>query len=145
MIKSLRWRLQIWYAALLLSVVAGFGGILYYQTYTNKILEIDAQLIAGVVNLDTALRGFPTFELDGKDPPPRPKEKKGPWPPGPPPFDGNGKDPFRGKDKKGPPPPSREKRLADLGLPRELSGPTDFRRTQEAGVLRDLAARTARS
>ena len=48
MIKSLRWRLQLWYAALLLAVVGGFGGILYYQTYTNKIQEIDAQLVAGV-------------------------------------------------------------------------------------------------
>jgi two-component system, OmpR family, sensor kinase len=124
MIKSLRWRLQIWYTGLLLAVVGGFGGILYYQTYTNKFLEIDAQLIAGVVNLDTALRGFPAFELDGKDPPPWPKEKKGPRP-GPPP-DGNAKEPPRGKDKKGPPPPpSREKRLADLGLPRELAGPAD--------------------
>jgi heavy metal sensor kinase len=76
------------------------------------------------------LRGFPTFELDGKEPPPRPKDKKGPKQ-GPPPFEGEGKGPPPWeKEKKGPkpgpPPPTREKRLADLGLPRELSGPTDL-------------------
>jgi two-component system, OmpR family, sensor kinase len=42
MIKSLRWRLQLWYAALLLTVVGGYGSILYYQTCASKLQEIDA-------------------------------------------------------------------------------------------------------
>ena len=47
MIKSLRWRLQVWYTGLLLAVVGGFGGILYYRAYAAKLQEIDAQLEAG--------------------------------------------------------------------------------------------------
>ena len=115
MIKSLRWRLQLWYAALLLTVVGGYGSILYYQTSSSKLQEIDSQLEAGALYLDATLRGIPPNELNGKEPPWF-KEKKGP------PRDFDGKDPPRPKEKKGPPPKSRERWLAEVALPRELEG-----------------------
>ena len=72
MIRSLRWRLQIWYTGLLLSVIGGFGSILYYQTRTSKFQEIDSQLEAAALYLDATLRSFPQHELEGKEPPPPP-------------------------------------------------------------------------
>ena len=79
MIKSLRWRLQIWYTGLLLAVVGGFGSILFYQVRASKLQEIDGQLEAAALYLDATLRGFPQFALEGRDlPPPPPREKKGP-------------------------------------------------------------------
>jgi heavy metal sensor kinase len=132
MIRSLRWRLQLWHTGLLLTVVSGFGGILYYQARTGKLQEIDAQLETAILYLDVSLRNFPPFELEGTDPPPRDMAKDKPEP--------NGKDPAWPKDKKGPkkfqgappfgrgppfPPPkrSRERLLADLALPREAEVP----------------------
>jgi two-component system, OmpR family, sensor kinase len=99
MIKSLRWRLQIWYTGLLLAIVGGYGSIVYYQAQVSKFQEIDRQLEASALYLDATLRGLPLYLLDGKDPP-WPKEKKG-----------------------GPPPKGRDRLLADIALPRELEGP----------------------
>ena len=117
MIKSLRWRLQIWYTGLLLAVVGGFGSILYFQMRASKLQEIDGQLEAAALVLDATVRGFPGFELDGKDPPPLPpppKEKKGPK---------GGLEPKEKKGPKGGPLKDRERLMADLTLPRELAGP----------------------
>jgi two-component system, OmpR family, sensor kinase len=116
MIKSLRWRLQLWYAALLLTVVGGYGSILYYQTCASKLQEIDSQLEAAALYLDATLRGIPPNELDGKEPRWF-KDKKGP----PPPRDFDAKDAPRPREKK-PPPKTRERWLADVALPRELDG-----------------------
>ena len=117
MIRSLRWRLQIWYTGLLLSVIGGFGSILYYQTRTSKFQEIDSQLEAAALYLDATLRSFPQHELEGKEPPPPPpKEKKGPKG-----FDGDGPKEKKGP-KGGPPPKLREQLLADLMVPHELEG-----------------------
>ncbi len=144
MIRSLRWRLQLWYAILLLSVIGGFGSILYYQTRASKLQEIDAQLEAAALYLDARTGGFPPFELDSKDPPPLPPPKdkkgfKGPFPPfepkdkkgpkgGPfPPFE-----PKEKKEPKGPPPIEREKLLASLTLPRELEMPVGVPESERA-------------
>ena len=119
MIRSLRWRLQIYYTALLLSVVAGFGSILYVQMRSSKLQEIDNQLQAAARILDAKLSRFPRYELESKDPPPLPapgfgpkkgpdfwKEKKGP------------------KDKKGPPP--RDKKGGEFRPPPDGAfGPPD--------------------
>ncbi len=75
MVRSIRWRLQLWYAVVLLAVVAGFAGILYQRVRSARFREIDADLAASAAYLDTALRAFPPFELEGGDrsrpPPPR--------------------------------------------------------------------------
>jgi heavy metal sensor kinase len=104
MIRSLRWRLQAWYALVLFGVVAGFAAILYYRVYEARLQAIDRRLEAWGQYLDATLRSFPNHELDGT-PPPKPPPGKGP----------------RFKDDKRPPPPPpwrpRERLLADLDLP----------------------------
>jgi heavy metal sensor kinase len=102
--KSIRWRLQLWYAAILLAVVAGFAALLYFQVRAARFREVDAGLESAAQYLDVVLRGFPPRELGGPlperafRPPPPPDE--GPRPPG-----------FR-------PRRSRQQMLADLHLPR---------------------------
>lgn len=95
MIKSLRWRMQLWFTGLLLIVVALFAGFLYHQAWSGKLRETDAQLESAALYLDAVLRGYPPFEVEGK-PPPKPK--------GPPGF----------------PPKPKDRHFADLKLPREL-------------------------
>jgi heavy metal sensor kinase len=107
--RSIRWRLQGWYALVLLAVVGGFAGILYYRVRAARLQEVDAALEAGARYLDAHLRRFPPHELDGgfagKPPPPKGKDKKrgGPWPPPP----------------KG---PSPKRLLAELNLPGAAEG-----------------------
>lgn len=135
MIKSLRWRLQLWYTALLLAIVGGFGSILYLQTRASKMQEIDTQLEAAVLYLEAKTGGLPPWELENRPPPPfPPMEKKGPKGGGLP-FESKDKKGFKGggpfpkldpkerKDFKGPPPYDREQKLAELKLPRELDVP----------------------
>ena len=43
--RSLRWRVQAWYAAVLLAVVGGFAGFLYQRVRESKFQEIDARLV----------------------------------------------------------------------------------------------------
>ena len=74
MVKSIRWRLQLWYAAVLTGVVGGFAVFLYYEVQSSRFHEVDAELLAAANYLDTTLRAFPQFELTG-DPPPTFKEK----------------------------------------------------------------------
>jgi heavy metal sensor kinase len=94
--RSIRGRLQVWYALVLLAVVAGFAGLLFYQVRAARLREVDAGLEAAAQYLDANLRRFPLHDLDGLPPP---------WPPGRPPPGL-------------PPRPSRERLLADLDLPR---------------------------
>jgi len=134
--RSIRLRLLLWYAAVLLAVVGGFALLLYYEVRAARLREIDAQLDASAAALESALRLFPQFELTGEDPPPppRPRPDKGPFDKGLP----GKKGPF-GKGPKGPPDgpgppgkgfpkgppesmdrperPSRERLLAGLNLP----------------------------
>src|SRR5690349_21067086 len=114
MIRSIRWRLQLWYAAVLLAVVAGFGGILFYRAREARWRQVDTQLEAAAVSLDANLRGFPFPELDGH-PPDQP-----PFPP-PPPRGPGGNGPARQPDHPPPPPPGRP-RERELTLP-PVEGP----------------------
>jgi two-component system, OmpR family, sensor kinase len=120
MVRSIRVRLLLWYAVVLAGVVGGFAGILYYEVRAARLAEVDAQLDAAAASLESALRGFPRFELSGEPPPfPPPKKfgpppkKKGPpnWPPDRPDFG-----PELGPEG-GPKPKSREELLARLDLP----------------------------
>ena len=77
MVKSIRWRLQLWYALILLLVVAGFASVLYYQIGRARFDEIDADLHAAARALEGTLRALPPQALDPRHPPPR----KGPRPP----------------------------------------------------------------
>jgi two-component system, OmpR family, sensor kinase len=93
--KSIRWRLQLWYALILLLVVAGFASTLYYQIGRARLDEIDADLHAAARALEGSLRVLPPHVLDPKHPP-----KKGP--------------------KKGPRFPPADHLLRELRLPPQL-------------------------
>src|SRR5262249_1574025 len=91
-----------WYALVLLGVVAGFAGILYYRAREARLRETDARLEADVLYLDVSLRAFPPHELDGSRPekPPRDRDK------------GKGFEPPPGR----PPPRPPQRLLAELTL-----------------------------
>src|SRR5437763_14337081 len=90
MVRSIRWRLQAWYAAVLVAVTATAAGVTYAQSRTAKFDQTDTRRRAGVAALDALLRIFPQHELDGDHP-------------GPPP-DGD-EPPDDGPPRRGPPPP----------------------------------------
>ena len=64
MVKSIRWRLQIWYSLVLIAVVSIFAGILYLRARSTAFREIDSRLEAAVRHLDAELRIFPPPFLD---------------------------------------------------------------------------------
>ncbi len=82
MTKSIRVRLQLWYAGVLTVVVAGFAAILYYEVRSARLAELDSQLESTAAGLDSALRLFPRHELTGELPPWPPPRKSG-FPKGP--------------------------------------------------------------
>ena len=72
-IKSIRWRLQIWLAFLLVCVLTGFGVTVYQLQRVTQFKQIDEELERRVAALDRAVRG------------------------GPPPAFGRGRPPFDGR------------------------------------------------
>jgi heavy metal sensor kinase len=124
MTRSLRWRLQGWYAVVLLAVVGGFATLLYVQVRSSRLQEIDAALTADALYLDTNLRRFPLRDPDGPRPPDRPPPERPPRDRPPDEFGDGPPDRFR-PDRPGPPPPGMrpnpERRIAELGLPPRTS------------------------
>ena len=59
--KSIRWRLQLWQAFLLVCILSGFGVTAYQLHRTNRLGQIDAELARGVVALSSDVRGVPPF------------------------------------------------------------------------------------
>lgn len=57
MFKSIRWRLQMWHAAILIPVVASFAGILYGQQHHERMHGIDEELKAAAEILNATLKG----------------------------------------------------------------------------------------
>ena len=58
-IKSIRWRLQVWIAFLLVCVLTGFGVAVYQLQRVNQLKQIDEELERRVTALDRAVRGGP--------------------------------------------------------------------------------------
>ena len=77
MVRSLRWRIQVWHAAILLLVVAGFGTTFYLQARRAKLDEIDAELLAGARVLEGVLR---TLVPPAMPPPPPGPPRRPRWP-----------------------------------------------------------------
>src|SRR5262249_32408008 len=132
--KSIRLRLQVWYAVVLVVVVGGFAGILYYQVRAARMREVKSALEAAGHYLDVELRRFPPPMLlgdaprrSGKPPPMREApvlRRPGSGEERDPRFDFNGDGPRRDLP---PGPPSEEHLLNELGLPdqtRPLAIPT---------------------
>jgi heavy metal sensor kinase len=105
--KSLRWRLQGWYAVVLLAVVGGFAALLYAEVRSARFNEVDAALTADANYIDTNLRRFPFREFGVNRPP-----SEGRRPP-------DGMEPPPVRDRPGPP---RERLLADLSPPSRPTG-----------------------
>lgn len=142
--RSLRWRLQVWLAFLLVCVLAGFGVTVYQLQRVNRFGQIDGELATRISSLNGAIREMYSKQAPSEDkgpsperrPPPRGKDKSE-GPPrdgpdfGPPPegFDGRGPD-GRGFDGRGfeqggrrGPPPDRprhsEKRVRPAPQPKK--------------------------
>jgi two-component system OmpR family sensor kinase len=117
-IKSIRWRLQLWLAALLVCVLTGFGVTAYQLQRISLLKEIDAELERRVAVISRAVRGGG---------PPRPGF--GPLPPKPQEFDKGERQPS--------PPPERLKPPPSRGEPKGPFGPRDFEITPEIASLFD--------
>ena len=65
MIKSLRWRLQIWHAAILAVAIALFGTAFYIQLQRSTFSEVDLELLSGARVLEGTLRTLPPMFRGG--------------------------------------------------------------------------------
>jgi two-component system OmpR family sensor kinase len=77
MLRSIRWTLQIWHAAILLLVLLGFGFASYYEVSRTRYMEVDAEL-SGAVHIVAAYLAPPPRR---PGPPPR-REDEDRGPPG---------------------------------------------------------------
>lgn len=69
MIRSLRWRLQLWHAAVLTIVLIMFGGIVYALQWQTRLQQTDAELDRVASVLTSRLRGlFPVPRMPGPGP-----------------------------------------------------------------------------
>ena len=115
MVKSIRSRLQLWYALVLLVVIGGFAGLLYQQVRTYRLGQIDERLASAAQYLEATLRGLPPHELDGVPPPEGRRPPDGPGLRGPRPRPGGPlappppRDLVRPDDFDGPGPPASER------------------------------------
>ena len=105
MFKSLRWKLEFFYAGLLTILIVSIGSLLYYQVWRAVYDEFDQRLVAASLYLDLALRAMPPMQGRGNPPPPR---------------DDGGRPPPR-TDGGRPPPRPQEQFLHELKLPEELN------------------------
>ena len=115
---SIRWRLQLWFAFLLVCLLSGFGVVIYQLQRVNQFRMIDDELERRVAALDGAVRASPPF---GSGPGHAPFERR-PGRPGPEEMP-EGPPPMRG----GPNEPRPDWRSLRSG-PREVRLPTDVSR-----------------
>ncbi len=144
MVNSIRARLLAWYAIVLVGVIGGFAGVLYYQVRASRLDQVDERLTSATRYLEATLRDLPPHELDGRmrdvhGPPPRELGLGGPPPGAPPPLDAGPRfrpPPRRGLDdphRDSPPPrrpperPPAERLRAALELPEALLEQPDDR------------------
>lgn len=97
---SIRWRLQLWLAFLLVCVLSGFGFTVYQLQRKTQLSQLDEELERRVAALNIAVRGGPPPEHGPRRPPPPEGDPGGfdfdgelrppPRHHGPPPEDGPG-------------------------------------------------------
>jgi hypothetical protein len=68
--KSIRWRLQLWLAFLLVCILSGFGVTAYQLHRTQRFAQIDEELDRRVLALNADVRGRPPFGQPPGHPPP---------------------------------------------------------------------------
>jgi heavy metal sensor kinase len=131
--NSLRWRVQLWLAFLLVTVLAGFGVSVYQLQRLTQLGQIDQELERRVAVLSSALRGPPPYGRGfGPGMGPGPGVPRGPGP-GPPPGERWPGPRGFGGDHGGPPGP-RPDRPPPRDEPPMLR---QFRLPEEASVLFD--------
>ena len=59
--KSIRWRMQLWLAFLLVCILSGFGVTVYQLHRTNLFNEVDKELARRISALNGDVRGRPPF------------------------------------------------------------------------------------
>ena len=64
MARSLRWRMQVWHAIILLSAITLFGAAFYRQLRISTYNEIDTQLLSGARVIEGSLRTSALTESD---------------------------------------------------------------------------------
>lgn len=62
--RSLRWRLQAWHAAILLLVIVSFGGLLHWEITRSQWDAVDDELVTAARVIEGALRFIPQPLLD---------------------------------------------------------------------------------
>src|ERR1035438_9094471 len=67
--QSIRWRLQLWLAFLLVCVLTGFGVTVYHLQRLHQLNQIDEELGNRVSALSSAFRQPPPFERGRGRPP----------------------------------------------------------------------------
>src|ERR1017187_9844420 len=67
--QSIRWRLQLWLAFLLVCVLSGFGVTIYQLQRLHQLNQIDEELGARVSALSKAFRPPPPFQRGAGRPP----------------------------------------------------------------------------
>lgn len=154
MLRSIRWRLQLWHALVLLGVVALFGVILFGQERQARWQEVDAELQACARVLEGSLRGAPPHVIESLFPDREHRPPRSPRPSelsaeGPPPEDRRPpkKGPPKGSERKGPPEDrhNESERLDGLfSLPRHLAYRYSADRLPYY-VIRDAEDRVVRS
>ena len=106
--KSLRWKLEFFYSALLATIIICSGSIFYYQIWRSTFAEVDRGLEAAALYLDVTLRSFPPHIQQGIEAPPML----------PPPLRPDGTAPMPPRARR-----SKEQFLEELRLPQELNIP----------------------
>lgn len=66
MVKSLRWRLQIWYGLIVLAALVVFALFIYGHAHHDMRRRIEEQLTGAVTYFDAVLRTFPPSVLEAK-------------------------------------------------------------------------------
>jgi heavy metal sensor kinase len=133
--KSIRWRLQLWQAFLLIGVLAGFG-VPAYRLHQDKILsQIDQDLTPPLLALASDVRSQPPFGMPHGHPPGEPRG-------------GPGAGPGGGREALGPPPgrspsnidslPPRRSATESRGPRSRPGGISDIREIRLSGTTADF-------
>src|SRR5260221_6307232 len=102
MVKSIRLRLQLWYACVLVAVVAGFAVVLYLEVRAARVRDLDAELEVAAAHVETELRPIPPWVIEGRSEPSFPPEGRPFGPEGRPPPREDGRGGFDGRPPPGP-------------------------------------------
>ena len=68
MIRSIRFSMTLWYAAILIVILSLFGGVLYTNVRSNVARDVDRLLVSEADGIGDAITSFGKAELEAKNP-----------------------------------------------------------------------------